>query len=185
MHQAVAGYDPRGPSLDPQRISTRTGRVARRLVARRLRERVRRRSVVPARSLGRHDQARGQASRPGRSRDSGGRPPERAGISGDRRSRRVEGRSAVGLRRAGGGTRNPATRCAGDLEVRHRRASALSFKPAAVRFTTALPKKDASAKVLLPRHPVRLATAAERATLRTPRIRKTRRDRGEHAKLRS
>ena len=87
--------------------------LARRLVARRLRERVRRRAVVPPRPLRRHDQARGQATR--------ARPRSRPPSS---RTRRVveaaavgvpddaEGRSALGVRGARAGRRLPTTACA-------------------------------------------------------------------------
>ena len=63
VHEAVAGHDPRAvarPAALPRHVLVAlSGRV----VARRLRERERRRAVVPARPLRRHDQARGQAAR--------------------------------------------------------------------------------------------------------------------------
>ena len=61
--QAVAGDDPRLVAR-PRALSRDVlVALARRVVARRLRERHRRRPVVPARPLRRHDQGRGQAPR--------------------------------------------------------------------------------------------------------------------------
>ena len=68
----------RGLFRDPRALSRHVlVALARRVVARRLRERLRRRPVVPARSLRRHDQARGQAPRSGRGRDGRGRASRR------------------------------------------------------------------------------------------------------------
>ena len=85
----------------------------------------RRRAVVPARSLRRHDQARGEAARSGRGRDGRGRAPGGARGGRDRRARRAEGRGAVGVRGARRRVSSPTTRCAPSSWRGRRRARAV------------------------------------------------------------
>ena len=121
--------------------------LARRVVARRLRERIRRRPVVPARPLRRHDQGRGQAPRSRRGRDRARRASRRS----SRRRRSAFPTSVKGealwvfvVLAPGCGRRRGAARRAASAG---RRAPRPVVPPAAVRFTDALPKTR-SAKVL-------------------------------------
>ena len=110
--EALAGHDsrpvPRSRSLHLDVLVA----LARRVVARRLRQRVGRRPVVPARTIRRHDQARREAARAGRGGDGRRRAPLRGRGGGDRHSRRSEGGGAVGVRGARSRHRPPTTRCA-------------------------------------------------------------------------
>ena len=131
----------------------------------------RRRPVVPARPLRRHDQARGQAARAGRGRDgaSSAHPAVRRGRRG-RRARRAEGRGAVGVRRARARASTPTTRCApSSSRVRRRRTSARRSSPPQVRFTTRA-AEDAQRQGAAPRDPRGRRPATRPATCPASKI---------------
>ena len=131
VHEAVAGHDPRACGTTRERyLETYWSRWPGRVVARRLRERDRRRPVVPARPLRRHDQGRGQAARAGRGRD-------RASSAIPRCSRRPRSACPTTLkgealwvfvvRRARAST--PTTRCATSCARASPSTSGPSFRP--------------------------------------------------------
>ena len=103
-----------------------------RLAPRRLGADRRRRRLVPARPLRRHDQRRGQAARAGRGRVGARVAPGGGGVGGRRRARRDEGRGDLVLLR--GRRRRRATTTA--EELRELVASELGrpFKPSRVVF---------------------------------------------------
>ena len=179
VHEAVAGHDARVVPRSASATSRRTGRAGPDVwwhgdfasVCDR-------RPMVPARPLRRHDQARGQAARPGRGRDGRGRASGGGGGRRGRCSRRAEGRGAVGVRGARARASSPTTRCAPSSSACVVDALGPSFKPAEVRFTTALPKTR-SAKVL--RRAIRsVVTGDAPGDLSGPRRSgDARRDRGE------
>ena len=147
VHEAVAGDDTRlvaRPRALPRDVLVA---LAGRLVARRLRERDRRRPVVPARPFGRHDQGRGQAARSGRGRDRARRVIPRC-------SRRPRSACPTSSRASRCGCTSscvpastPTTRCARSSVRASPSTSVRRSGPSAVRFTDALPKTR-SAKVL-------------------------------------
>ena len=83
---------------------------SRRVGARRLGVRRRRRLLVPARPLRRHAEHRRQAHRPRRARVGRGRPPRRARGGGDRRPARGQGRDGVDLLLPAAGRRGDRSR---------------------------------------------------------------------------
>ena len=149
MHEAVAGNDPRvvaRPRALPRDVLVP---LARRVVARRLRERssddgqwfLHGRSDDTIKVAGKRlGPAEVETVVVGASRGPGG--------GRGRPARRAEGRGVVGVRRARGRASTPTTRCATSCAARVADAArARRSNPSAIRFTDALPKTR-SAKVL-------------------------------------
>ena len=116
----------------------------RRVGARRLGLRRRRRLLVPARPLRRHAEHRRQAHRPRRARVRRRRPPRRARGRRDRRAARGEGRDGVDLRLPA--ARAPRRR-RHDVAAHVAAELGKAFKPDRIFFVDALPKTR-SAKIV-------------------------------------
>ena len=127
-----------------------------RLAPRRLGADRRRRRLVPARPLRRHDQRGGQAARPGRGRVGAGLASGGGRVRGRGRARRDQGRGDLVLlrRRRTGRARRPPRSCASWSRSELGRP----FKPSRVVFVDALPKTR-SAKIL--RRAVRAVAVGE------------------------